>query len=117
MTPEEITAIALIVAPQYANDPRLIGAVLLAEPTVAASHCYRDQVLVLLGAHTLEVAGRAGSGGAVASSKEGGLEVSYFENKNGSDGLLATTSYGAEVQRLNFLCYGMSARTGWIDGW
>lgn len=102
-----------VLAPEYANDPRMPAAMLLASEEVSSSHCYRERVVVLLAAHMLSMGDRAGVGGAVASKREGDLSVAFSQPIIGDRGLLADTGYGQEVQRLNRLCYGMTAMTGW----
>ena len=99
-----------IIAPELAGNANLPGAVEIASAQVSASHCYRDVVIANLAAHILTLAGRGGSGGAVASETEGSLSRSFSVSR--TDGL-AATSYGQEVERLNSLCYGLSARTAW----
>lgn len=98
-----------VLAPAFAEDVRMELAIEVAGEEVAANHCYRARVVVLLAAHMLAMADRAGSGGAVASESEGGVSVSYTAAR--SDDALASTSYGQEVLRLNRLCFGMSAMT------
>ena len=107
--------IIAVLAPQYAEDPRMQYAIQLAITEVNLNHCYYDRVVVLLAAHMLEISGRAGAGGPVTSRSEGGLSISFGTGQN-SSGSLGDTGYGREVDRLNRLCYGMSARTGWLNG-
>ena len=109
-----MSALVAILAPQFVDDPRMTYAMQIAGEEVSLSHCYRDRVVVLLAAHMLEMGDRAGASGSVASRSEGGLSISF--NSGNSSGLLADTSYGLEVQRLNLLCYGFSARTAWQEG-
>lgn len=103
----EITA---VYAPAFVDDSRMPIAIEIAGKQVATNHCFHDEVVVLLAAHMLEMGDRAGSGGAVTSRSEGGLSISFAAGS----GLLGTTSYGQEVERLNHLCYGLTARTGWL---
>jgi hypothetical protein len=98
-------ALVAALAQPYVNDPRMAAALLLAADEVHPEHCYRDRVLAM--------GDRAGVGGAVASQREGGLEVTYFQAA--SSGGLADTAYGLEVKRLNFLCFGLTARTAWQE--
>lgn len=107
------SAIVALYAPQYVDDPRLATALALADMQIAADHCQRDLAVVLLALHTMEIADRAGSGGSVASKTEGGLSIS-FTNGTDNSGLLAT-SFGSELDRINRLCYGFTARTAWTD--
>ena len=102
-------AIVAIYALQFVDDPRLPTAIALADQQIALDHCTRPQAVALLALHMLEVGGRGGNGGSVASLTEGGLSVS-FSGVDGS-GLLATTSFGIELERLNRECYGFAART------
>ena len=106
--------IIAVLAPQFVDDPRMQYAIELANDEVNPSHCYHDKVVVLLAAHMLEMGDRAGVGGAVTSKTEGGLSVSF--NVGQSTGALGDTGYGREVDRLNRLCYGLTARTGWLNG-
>jgi hypothetical protein len=106
-------ALVAALAQPYVNDPRMAAALLLAADEVHPEHCYRDRVVVLTAAHMLAMGDRAGVGGAVASQREGGLEVTYFQAA--SSGGLADTAYGLEVKRLNFLCFGLTARTAWQE--
>ena len=99
-----------VIAPELEGNAQLSGAIEIASAQVAASHCYRDVVIANLAAHILTLAGRGGSGGAVASESEGSLSRSFSAPR--TDGM-AATSYGQEVERLNRLCYGLSARTAW----
>lgn len=103
--------IIAVLAPQYVDDPRMQYAIALANGEVNQSHCYHDRVVVLLAAHMLEMGDRAGAGGAVSSKSEGGLSVSF--GAGDYKGLLGDTGYGREVDRLNRLCYGLTARTAW----
>ena len=107
-----------ILAPAYVNDARLPAAIEMAQTQVAAGHCYYDQVVALLAAHTLSVADRgaefAGVSGNVQSMSEGGLSIS-FGNSSDISGSLGSTTYGNEIDRLNRLCYGFTARTAWIE--
>lgn len=107
-SPEEYMT---VVAPQFVDDPRLPIALEMAARQVAPDHCYYAEVVALLAAHVLEVGDRGGVSGAVSSRSEGGLSVSFAA---GGSGLLGSTSYGAEVERLNRLCYGLTARTAWL---
>ena len=97
-------------APQFVDDPRMPAVISIAGKQVSPDHCYREEVVVLLAAHMLELGDRAGAGGAVSSKSEGGLSVSF--SVGDATGLLGDTSYGRQVERLNRLCYGLSARTG-----
>lgn len=99
-----------IIAPELVGNPNLTGAIDMAEGQVAAGHCKRSEAVAYLAAHILTVAGRGGTGGAVTSETEGSLSRGYGATGTAS---LDSTSYGNEVQRLNRLCYGLSARTGW----
>lgn len=99
-----------VIAPELVGNAQLAAAIEMAGAQVSSSHCYRDVVIANMAAHILTVGGRGGSGGAITSETEGGLSRSYGAAK--TDGL-AATSYGQEVERLNRLCYGLSARTAW----
>lgn len=110
VTQAEIIA---VYAPAYVDDPRMPAAISIAEKQVNPEHCFYEEVVVLLAAHMLEIGDRAGAGGTVASKSEGGLSISY--NAGSSSGLLGTTSYGMQIESLNRLCYGLTARTGWLD--
>ena len=101
-----------VIAPELTDNPQLAGALVIAESRVAADHCQREQAVAYMAAHVLTIAGRGGAGGAVASETEGSLSRS-FSTGSGDTGGLGSTAYGQEVQRLNRICYGMSARTGW----
>ena len=105
-----------IIAPELAGHAGLAGAVTMAEGQIAADHCFLDQVVAYTAAHILTVAGRGGTGGAVTSETEGGLSRS-FGVAGGVVGAtrLDSTAYGLEAQRLNRLCYGFSARTGYSE--
>lgn len=121
-------ALVDLLAPAYKDDTRWPEALLLAADEVSPDHCYRDRVIVLLAAHMLEIADKGVSAGSgmgsgsttqqVQTKKEGDISVTYFENKQQADtsdssGALGQTAYGAEVLRLNRLCFGMTARTAW----
>lgn len=97
-----------VIAPDLAMHDGLAPAIEMAGAQVSASHCYRDVVIANMAAHILTLGGRGGSGGAITSESEGGLSRSYGTSR--TDGL-AATSYGQEVERLNRLCYGGTART------
>ena len=113
MTPEELADLLAVLAPEYVTDPRLAAVLTMVLLTVRLDHCYYRQVVALLVAHTLTLADRGGVAGQVSSEKEGDLERSYaYARETG----LGSTSYGSEVMRLNRLCFGFSARTGWIRG-
>jgi hypothetical protein len=107
-----VSAAALIpvIAPELVGNPNISAAITLATSQVATGHCYRDAVIAHMAAHILTLAGRGGAGGAVTSEAEGSLSRAFATNK--ADGL-AATAYGQEVERLNRLCYGISARTAW----
>jgi hypothetical protein len=111
MTPSDLIP---IIAPELISAPSLAGALDMAEDQVAAGHCKRVYAVAYLAAHILTVAGRAGTGGAVTSESEGSLSRGYAI-AGGVIGMtrMDSTSYGQEVQRLNRICYGLSARTGW----
>jgi len=99
-----------VIAPELVGHASLSAAIDMAGAQVAANHCYRDVVIANMAAHILTIGARGGAGGAITSEAEGALSRSYGATK--TDGLGAT-SYGQEVMRLNQLCYGLSARTGW----
>lgn len=100
-----------VVAPQYVSDPRVENALSMVLAQVSPTHCYFEQVVALMVAHTLTMADRGGVAGQVSSEKEGDLERTYaYARESG----ISASSYGVEVKRLNRLCYGMTARTGWI---
>lgn len=103
-----------VLAPDLVGNPGWPIAIELAEEELAPDHCYHDRVVVLLAAHILTLANRGGSGGGgpVKSMSEGGLSISFGDS--GSKSALGATPYGSEVLRLNYLCYGMTARTAWI---
>ena len=105
MTPEELAALLPIIAPDFVGDPRIVGAVALAEGEVAADHCFRNRVLILMAAHMLALADGGGTGsGQITSKREGQLAITYGEG-NSSDPL-DTTSYGREAKRLTLICAG-----------
>lgn len=105
MTPEEITALLPILAPDFVGDPRIAGAIILAEEEVAPDHCFHDRVVILMAAHMLALADGGGTGsGQVTSKREGQLAITYGEG-NSSDPL-DLTSYGREAKRLTLLCAG-----------
>ena len=99
-----------VIAPDLVLNDGLAAAIEMAGAQVAANHCYREVVIANMAAHILTIGARGGSGGAITAESEGGLSRSYGAAK--TDGL-AATSYGQEVERLNRLCYGLSARTAW----
>tara|TARA_R100000655_G_scaffold16426_4_gene35704 strand:- start:10312 stop:10653 length:342 start_codon:yes stop_codon:yes gene_type:complete len=101
-----------VIAPELVDNPQLTGAIVMAEDQVAADHCRREQAVAYLAAHILTTAGRGGTGGAVASETEGSLSRS-FASPEAAAGTLGSTGYGQELQRLNRICYGFSARTAW----
>lgn len=104
-----------ILAPEFVGDPRLEAVIAMLTPQVSVEHCYFDQVLALMAAHTLSLADRGGSSsGPIVSESEGGLSRTYGGGSQGS-GPNGSTGYGQEVDRLNRLCYGLSARTAWVD--
>lgn len=109
MDPDQLALIVSIVAPAFAADPRLAATVALVGPQVATDHCFHDQAVVLLAAHTLAIADDGSAGGLATSMREGGLAVT-FSAETGS-GPLDSSSYGRELQRLNLLCYGFAAMT------
>lgn len=112
MDPEVLAAIVAIVAPEYVGDPRLPGAILLALPQVADEHCYHDHVVVLTAAHMLSLSDAGGSQSTpVVEEREGGLQRRFAERRNETGIGYELTSYGREITRLNFLCYGFTART------
>ena len=108
-----------ILAPEFVGNPNLLGAIGIAETLIALDHCYRDQVVALMAAHYLTIAGLGGAAsGQVVSQKEGQLSVTYATGGSGNSGSgrgLDKTSYGQEVDRLNRLCFGFTARTAWIE--
>lgn len=105
-----------LLAPEYKDDPRLAASIALAITTVNPNHCYYDQVVALTAVHTLALADRGGSSsGPVVSESEGGLSRTYAGSKTGS-GPNGSTSYGMEIDRLDRLCFGFSARTA-IEGY
>ena len=103
-----------VIAPELVGNANLAGAITLADGQIAADHCYRDAAVANLAAHILTLAKRGGSAGAVTSKAEGSLSIGY--GAQAVMGALGTTAYGQELTRLNRLCYGLSARTGWING-
>lgn len=107
-------ALIPILAPEFVDDDRMEGALLIAAKQVDLDHCYHDEVVVLLAAHLLAGADRGGTGGAIKSESEGGLSRTFADAGASGDGL-GLTSYGQEVSRLNRLCYGLTARTAWGD--
>ena len=102
-----------IIASELVGHANLAGAITMAEGQIAADHCFLDEVVAYTAAHILTVAGRSGSGGAIASETEGSLSRSFAAGGDGAG--LGSTSYGLEVKRLNRLCYGFSARTGYSE--
>ena len=107
-TPAEYIA---LLGPEYVDDPRLALALELAASELALDHCFFDKAVALLALHSLAVSDRGASVGAVVSESEGGLSRSF--SVGASTGPLSGTSYGVELDRLNRLCYGMTARTAW----
>jgi hypothetical protein len=61
----------------------------------------RELARVYLAAHIYNLSLRGGTGGAIASEKEGDLARSYTNTMSGSS--LAQTTYGQEYQRLKNL--------------
>ena len=106
MTPLEAME---VIAPDLAASPQAAAAIALASTQVNATHCYYDAVVANLAAHMLAMAVRQGSTGAVTSKREGDLAISFAAPSVALSDLQAT-SYGQEVDRLNRLCYGLSAR-------
>lgn len=105
MTPEQINTLLPILAPDFVGDPRIIGAVAMAETEVAPDHCFHDRVVVLMAAHMLAIGDGGGTGsGQVTSKREGGLAITYGEGS--SKDPLDMTSYGREAKRLTLLCAG-----------
>lgn len=101
-----------IVAPELVANANLAGAITIAEGQIAAGHCQRELAVAYLAAHILTMSKRAGSAGTVTSKTEGSLSIGY--GAQSVMGALGATSYGQELSRINRLCYGMAARTGWI---
>lgn len=102
-----------IIAPELVGNANLAGAITMAEEQLAVDHCRREQAVAYMAAHILTIATRGGTGGAVASETEGSLSRSY-SNGTVTVSRLDSTAYGQEVARLNRICYGLSARTGWL---
>lgn len=104
----DLNQLAKVVAPEFACDDRFSAALTLAALEVSPTHCYRDKVVVLLAAHMLAMADRSAlASGPVSSMSEGGLSISFAGGSN------MPTPYGNEIRRLNRLCYGITAMTGW----
>lgn len=103
-----------IIAPELVGNANLAGAITMAEEQLAVDHCRREQAVAYMAAHILTIATRGGTGGAVTSETEGSLSRG-FGTAGGVVGMtrLDSTSYGQEVARMNRICYGLSARTGW----
>lgn len=97
-----------IIAPELVGHANLADAIVMVTDEVAADHPYFDRVVANLAAHVMTLSARGGSAGAVTSESEGSLSRGY-----GAVGMtrLDTTAYGQEVQRLNRMAYGMTART------
>lgn len=110
MTPAQVFA---VIAPQYGTDPRAVWAMELAVEQIPLDHCFYGSAVANLAAHMMAVGDRAGVGGAVTGRSEGALSISFSSEV--ASGLLGGTAYGQELMRLNRLCYGITARTGWID--
>lgn len=107
-TPLEALA---IIAPQFAAIPQAAGAIALASEQVRQDHCFYTSVVANLAAHMLTVASQLGTAGAVTSKREGDLAITFAAPATGTGANgLAGTAYGQEVDRLNRLCYGLSAR-------
>jgi len=105
-------ALIPILAPDLIGNPGWEVALEMAEAEVNPDHCYYDRVVVLTAAHILSSGSQGGALlGAVKSQSEGGLSITY---ETGSSSGGSTSAYGSEVKRLNYLCYGMSARTAWL---
>lgn len=100
-----------LVAPEFTDNANLIPTIDLATSQVDPAHCQFDAVVANLAAHILTMANRKGVGGFVAGKTEGSLSISM--GSPSITGNLSSTSYGQEVQRLNKLCYGLSAMTAW----
>lgn len=93
-----------LVAPELDALPteRVDGVIELAEDQVGQVFGRnRDLAVAYLAAHMLTVGLREGSGGAIASKKEGDLQV-QFQGPPDTAGL-AATSYGQEYGRLKRL--------------
>ena len=109
-TPAELIA---IIAPELVGNANLAAAIAYAETVIPADHCRRDAAVANMAAHMLTLGIRGGGiSGAVSSVKEGDLAVSY--GASSSTDALSQTSYGMELSRLNRICYGFTARTGWM---
>ena len=97
------------IAPEVAEDTAAPLHIELAENQTGT--VYRDMrayAVALLAAHTLTLAGRRGTSGAVTSAKEGELSLSYGQRQDATR--LDSTSHGQELERLRRQ-YIFSART------
>lgn len=111
MTPERLAALLPVLAPAYVGNAAITTAVELAETEVAAGHCYRDQVVILIAAHKLTLGASGAQQGQVKSKTEGDLSITYETAGESVGEGLAGTGYGREALRLTRLCYGFSALT------
>jgi hypothetical protein len=93
-----------IIAPEI-DAAKYSGGIEVAEMQIAAGLCgdKRPMLVAYLAAHILTLSGRAGVSGAVTAQSEGGLSESYGQVMGGRDAL-ASTSYGAEYDRMSRAC-------------
>jgi len=98
------------IAPEVADDDAAPLHIELAEKQTGKA--YRDMrayAVALLAAHTLTLAGRRGTSGAVTSAKEGELQLQYAQQRQDAT-RLDSTSHGQELERLRRQ-YIFNART------
>ena len=108
MTDDPADILAAI-APEIADDDAAPVHIALAEEQTGT--VYRDMrayAVALLAAHTLTLAGRRGTSGAVTSAREGELQLQYGQRQDASR--LDATSHGQELERLRRQ-YVFAART------
>jgi len=97
------------IAPEVADDDAAPLHIALAEKQTGK--VYRDMrayAVALLAAHTLTLAGRRGTSGAVTGAREGELQLQYAQRQDATR--LDSTSHGQELERLRRQ-YIFSART------
>ena len=97
------------IAPEVADDDAAPLHIALAEKQTGT--VYRDMrayAVALLAAHTLTLAGRRGTSGAVTSAREGELQLQYAQRQDATR--LDSTSHGQELERLRRQ-YIFNART------
>lgn len=97
------------IAPEVADSDAAPLHIELAEKQTGT--VYRDMrayAVALLAAHTLTLAGRRGTSGAVTEAREGELQLRYAQRQDATR--LDSTSHGQELERLRRQ-YIFNART------